>query len=146
MDLCRPRNDPGPEMIPNWTRGKFRNGMASIGSWIHSETILVYDVEFKGFLNRAVAQSALCLTVPLNTNNNQHASLRTQTDFPPVALRRRKIRRHKLQQAENPSVSARTHASQITRFFSCVRITYASCSLLASFPCLASQAELTNNV
>ena len=46
----RPRND--PELDPKWSRGKFRNGMASIGSWIHGETILVYDVQLKGLLKK----------------------------------------------------------------------------------------------
>ena len=47
--LSRPRNY--PQLHPKWSRHKFRNGMASIGSWIHSETIRVYDIQLKGFLN-----------------------------------------------------------------------------------------------
>ena len=38
FDLCRSRNDPGPEM----TRGKFRNGMASIGSWMNTQFLLLH--------------------------------------------------------------------------------------------------------
>ena len=41
----RPRHD--FQLDPKWSRDKFRNGIASIGSWIHSY-IQVYGVPLKG--------------------------------------------------------------------------------------------------
>ena len=70
----QPRNDPGPEMIPSpemipkldpkWSRGKFRNGKASIGSWI--------------YLWRAVVRFSKCrlTTTFINVLKSLHFSMR----------------------------------------------------------------------
>ena len=54
--LYRPRNGPGPEIIPNWIQNdrEVNLGMVwrpSARGRIHSETILFYDEQLKGFPN-----------------------------------------------------------------------------------------------